>query len=730
MSTVSQALADAVQHYQAKRLQAAEHICLQILAVDPFQTEALHLLGVVALQVGQYDAAAQHIGRAIDLNESEPSYHSNLGNVLKAQGKLQKAEHCYRKALELRPDFAEVYHNLGTTLHGQGKLDAAIAAYQRATELKPDFAESYYNLGIAFQAQEKLNESIASYEQAIVWKFDLAEAHYNLGTVYQAQGNLDKAVACFRRALEINSNSADAHTNLGKIFHTQAKFEEAVASYRRARDLKPGNAIANYNLGKAFKDQGKLEEAVVCYQRALELNPEYAEAHSNLGNVYNIQKNLEEAVSCYRRALRLKPDFTEVHNNLGNALQAQGKVDEAISAYLQALELKPDYAEAHFNLGNVFREQSKLDDAVNCYRRALELKPDYPEALGNLGNTFRLQGKLEEAVECLQRVVKLNPDYADAQGNLSLLLLARGDYERGWLKYEWRWKTKQLKEPTFSQPRWDGSPLGAQTIVLHAEQGFGDTLQFIRYAALVKKRNPTATVVLKCQSQLVRLLEHCPGIDYLAGTEGDLPRFHVHCPLLSLPTVLKTTVTTIPAEVPYLSAEAALVQHWRSWFGARSGLRIGITWQGRTGPGEHLKRNIPLQLILALAEQIPGISLISLQKGATAAEFAGCNARVTVLVPGPDIDSTNGAFVDTAAIMTNLDLIISSDTAVPHLAGALGVPVWLALPFAADWRWLIGRTDSPWYPAMRLFRQKTAGDWDTVFGELAAELYKVVQRKR
>ena len=484
-------------------------------------------------------------------------------------------------------------------------------------------------------------------------------------------------------------------------------------------ELKPDFAEAHNNLGNAFKRQGKLDKAVACYRRALELKPRYAEAHYNLGLILRGQGKLDEAVACYRQALHLKTDYADAHNDTGIALQNQGNLDEAIACYRRALELKPDYAEAYNNLGAALKDQGKLDEAVTCYRRALELKSGYADAHNNLGVALVSQGKLNEAVACYRRALELNPDYADSHLNRSFLWLLTGDFEHGWPEYEWRWRTKQISPRPFQQPLWDGSSLAGKTILLHAEQGLGDAIQFVRYAPLVKQLG--GTIIVECQQPMLPLLATCPGIDRLVGQGGELPAFTTHAPLLSVPGILKTSLDTIPASVPYLFAARALVESWREKLNGVSGFKIGINWQGRAGQGSWLARNIPLQQFAALAA-IPGVRLISLQKGSGREELTQERERFPVLDLGNEVDQEAGAFMDTAAILMNLDLVITSDTAIPHLAGALGVPVWLALPFAPDWRWLLDRTDSPWYPTMRLFRQQERDNWHGVFEQIEKAL--------
>jgi hypothetical protein len=297
--------------------------------------------------------------------------------------------------------------------------------------------------------------------------------------------------------------------------------------------------------------------------------------------------------------------------------------------------------------------------------------------------------------------------------------LLLGHFDEGWREFEWRWKTGQLLSRNFPQPMWTGESLPGKTILLHAEQGLGDTIQFIRYALPVKSLG--GTVVVECQPPLKKLLRNCPGIDRLVGCGEELPTFDCHAPFLSLPRVLQTTLPTIPANVPYLLPDAALVAEWRTKLAAVSGFRIGINWHGRGGQGRFRQRDIPPHLFSSLT-QVPGVRLISLQKSHDRDEGPASNADSSIIHLGGDIDDSHGAFMDTAAIMLNLDLVITSDTAIPHLAGALGVPVWLALPHIPDWRWLLNRADSPWYPTLRIFRQNRPGNWSEVFDEIRAAL--------
>jgi tetratricopeptide (TPR) repeat protein len=689
MATISEALAIAVQHHQAGRLQAAEQIYRQVLSVEPNQADAWHLLGVVAHQMGKHEVAVGYIRRAIQLTGTEAAFHVNLGNALNSQGKLDEAIVCFRHALGLKPDFVEAHNNLGTALQDQGRLDEAAACYRRAIELDPHYAEAYNNLGSALKDKGKLVEAVDSCRQALQLKPDFAQAHYNLGLALQKQGRLDEAVACYRHTLDLTPQHADAHFDLGNALQQQGNLDEAVACYRRALELKPDFAPTHNNLGTALKKLGKLDDAIACYRRALELWPGCVEAHNNLGLVFQDRGRLDESVACYRRALQLSPGFADAYHNLGVAFQNQGKLDDAVACYRRAIELKPDLVGVHNNLGTALQDLGKLDDAMASYRRALELKPDF----------------------------------ADAHLNLALAWLLAGDWQRGWPEYQWRWRTKSLTPRCFSQPLWNGESLAGKTILFHAEQGLGDTIQFIRFASIAKQRG--GTVILECQKSLLGLLEGCPDVDQLVGQGDDLPAFDVHAPLLSLPGILKTSLETIPARIPYLLPEPAMLQEWRKKLIGFDGFKIGISWQGsRTFRGDRF-RSIPLRCFAPLA-QIPGVHLISLQKGAGSEQLA----EVRDLFPVTELGSRLQDLTDTAAVMKNLDLVITSDTAPAHLAGALGVPVWVALSFAADWRWLLDRCDSPWYPTMRLFRQKERGNWQGVFEEIKKALCQRLQASR
>jgi tetratricopeptide (TPR) repeat protein len=614
---------------------------------------------------------------------------------------------------------------LGWQYYQLGRFADAEAVYREAVRQDPGNADSWCFLGIACRAQGKLAEAASAYREALRLRPDFVEVLNNLGNVLSLQGLPAEAEGCYRQLLQIRPDYAEAHNNLGVALRNQGRLDEAMPCYREALRLRPQYADAHNNLGDVLASRDRLDEAVASYRQALQLKPDFAQAHTNLGAALGRQGQYDEAAAHHRQALAIWPGYAEAHSNLGNVLAAQGRADEAIACYREALRLKPDLVEAHFNLGIALAEQTKLDDAIVCYHQALRLKPAHVEALGSLGHALRIQGRVDEALACYDRLIERTPDEPEAHMSRALALLSLGDFEEGWREYEWRWKTRDFgDQPANSWPRWDGASLEGRTILLHAEQGLGDTLQFIRYAALTKARG--GTVIVVCQKALVPLLAGCPGIDRLIVQGEPLPPFDVQAPLLSLPAILGTTLATIPANVPYVFPRGELVERWREDLDV-PGFRVGIAWQGNPRYKADRYRSIPLAQFGVLAG-VPGVRLFSLQKGAGSEQVAGVDFAVTDL--GPRLDESSGPFLDTAAVMKNLDLVITVETALAHLAGALGVPVWLLLSAAAHFTWLLEREDCPWYPTMRLFRQAQFGQWAPVFERMARELSSLASQSR
>jgi tetratricopeptide (TPR) repeat protein len=467
--------------------------------------------------------------------------------------------------------------------------------------------------------------------------------------------------------------------------------------------------------GLGFQRLGDLAGAERVYRHILSNHPNHAEALYLLGIVVYQQGFPDDALEYLGKAVQIDGRQARFHNSLGIVCRAQGNLDEARAAYERALELRPDYADVLNNLGNVCRDQGHLEEAQAFFVRALEARPDYAEAQSNLGNVYRDQGRLRQARNCYQDAIRRKPDFADAHCHLGMLLLLCGDYQRGWEEYDWRLRCAHLTRRSFREPVWDGRLLGGQTLLVYAEQGVGDTLQFLRFLALAKERG--ARIVFECQPLLVPLLRGIAGVDELVPGGAVLPQFAFQAPLLSLPRILNIELSTLPAPAAYLAAKSELGAPWQSLLAGLTGIRVGICWQGDPAHRDDRQRSVRLEALEPLA-RLPGVCLVSLQKGAGAEQLTPWQERWQIL----DLGSRFASWADTAAALVQLDLVVSVDTAVAHLAGALGVPVWVALPFAPDWRWLLDRADSPWYPGMRLFRQPVPGDWQNVFDRIASAL--------
>lgn len=469
----------------------------------------------------------------------------------------------------------------------------------------------------------------------------------------------------------------------GNACYGEGRFAEAAARYQQVLELAPAHPESHNNLGAALTDLGRVDEAIACYLRALHLQPEYAEAHFNLGNAFRGLSHHTAALCCYQHAIELQPDRPNFYNNLGLALGKLGRLDEAEASYRNALQLAPDDPQSWTSLGLVLAELGRTDDAVACHTEAIGLRPDY----------------------------------AEAHRNRSLVLLLQGDYQQGWDDYAWRWRCADFSYMQFSQPNWDGLPAPEGTILLYSEQGYGDTFQFVRYAPQVKER--VGRVILATRRELIPLLGRCEGIDELVPLDSELPPFDVHCPLMSLPHVFGTTVETVPAEAPYLRADPQRIEMWRGRLEAWPGFRIGVCWQGSTGNQYYRQHGIPLECFAPLTG-VENVHWISLQHRVGAEQLVDSPLPLVDLSASLDVDG--GAFEDTAAVICLLDLVISFDTSVAHLAGALGKPVWIALPAVPEWRWLLNRDDSPWYPTARLFRQAEVGNWETPIAHIREAL--------
>ncbi len=514
--------------------------------------------------------------------------------------------------------------------------------------------------------------------------------------------------------IQQDSQQVEALEMLGMVYCQLGQFDRAIEHYQSFLTFTPDHASAHYNLGTAFSKVEQMDAAIEHYQAAIALDPTFYQSHYNLGNAYLAQHQTEDAIAAYRQALRLKPDHRQSLHNLGACLQNLEQFEAAAIAYQQALALKPAHAIAHNSLGEILRKLGRVDDAIERLKQAIAIDPDFAEAHNNLGVAYYYRGQFEEADNCYQNALGLDPSYANAQLNHGFLLLLKGDLQTGFRHYEQRWTGQSLTPPSFSQPQWDGSNLNGKTIFLCHEQGFGDTIQFIRYVPLVAERG--GRVIVGCSAPLMRLLKTVPGIDQVILEGEPLPPFDCYALLLSLPYLLGTTLDTIPAAIPYLTAPDL------STLNAR--LKVGMVWGGNSKNGNDRDRSMTLTDLLPLLS-LTGVEFYSLQKDRSEElqQFRERHPLIAIV----DLDEQLEDFADTAAAIAPLDLVISVDTAVAHLAGAMGKPVWILLCAVPDWRWFLDRVDSPWYPTAQLFRQRYLGDWSSVIRSVVDQLPKMIE---
>ena len=541
------------------------------------------------------------------------------------------------------------------------------------------------------------------------------ERMINEAIEHHRNSRFQQAAEGYWKVMEADPGHAQATYLLGMVMHRIGENEKAIELMSQALAFGYGGAEEYCNLGIIYNQLGRLEDVVECQKQSIARDPQYTAAYFNLGNAYRDLSQPEAAIEALQTAVAQKPDFPQAYNNLGLAQHDAGRFEDALACYDKALISKPDYTAAYLNMGNALRELGRPDAAAVSFQKAIVLDRDLFEAHNNLGNVLMEQDQLEAAAASYATAIGLKPDDPGAHKNLGIISLLQGDFETGWPEYSWRRLEDDpvFKVRNYKPPFWDGEDLTGKTIFVYPEQGLGDIIQFVRYLPMLRQRG--GRVAFDIPLPMARLMWDLDGIDVSLKDGDTLPPFDYHIPLLELPKLLGTTLDTIPAAKAYLHADKNLVEAWGERLGPKEEFRIGLVWGGSP---DHLKdrdRSIEPELFRPLVET-PGVSALSLMVGRDGEAGRVFGGAVTDLAP--DL----GDFADTAAAIANMDLVISVDTAVAHLAGALGTMVWTLLPFNSDWRWMLGRDDSPWYPSMRLFRQEKREDWEGVIERVAAEL--------
>ena len=623
----------------------------------------------------------------------------------------------FYSASQQAQDAAHLFmHGFG--LHQKGHLAPARAAYEQVLARQPRHFDALHLLGVIASQSGNPTLAVDLMGRAIEINPNNAGVYSNRGNALQELKRWDEAVSSYEKAIAINPVDADTFYNLGNALQELTRLDEAVASYRNAIAIHPNFATAFNNCGNALKDLGRLGEALAHYDKAIAISPDYAEALYNRGNVLKDCKRLGDALASYDKAIAIHPGFSKALINRGNALQEVKRWGEALASYEKAIAINSADAEALTNRGNALQELGRLEEALASYDKAIAVRPDYADAFGNRGLALQELRCLDEALASYHKAIAIRPDYAEAHWNESLCHLLRGDFQAGWPKYEERWSRENRTEQprSYPQPLWLGADdLSGKTILLYAEQGLGDALQFSRYVPRVASLG--ATVVLEAPGPLLPLFADLKGVSALVATGCQPPAFDFHCPLMSLPLAFDTRIDDIEG-VTYLRVPTDRWATWKSRIGEPGPLRVGLVWSGSTIHKNDSKRSIPLSEFKHLI--VEGPDYFCLQKEIREADYAELRSIPVVRTFESDLVD----FSDSAALVSHMDVVITVDTSVAHLAGALGKEVWILLPYVPDWRWMLDRSDSPWYDSATLFRQPKRSDWASVIDTIACALQK------
>ncbi|MEJ2626614.1 MAG: tetratricopeptide repeat protein [Pseudolabrys sp.] len=636
-------------------------------------------------------------------------------------GRLREAEKLYREVLAAQPDNFDALHLYGVLMHQRGQPVEALKLIGQALKANARAAAAHSNYGMILAALDRAAEAVESYDRAIALQPDFAGAINNRGNALRKLGRNEEAVESFERALALNPGYPEAFNNRGNALVAMQRTEEALKSYEAALAQRPTYVDALVNRAEALRLLAREDEAMASLDRALALKPDHPAALQARAKLRQTRGDTAGALTDLERLAPQKPGDADTQTGLGHLLRELGRFEEALAAYDRALALNADSVGTHNCRGNVLVELNRLDEALAAYERALAIDPDYAFALVNRGSALRYLGRADEALACFDAAIARAPDLPDAHWNKALLQLSLGDFTHGLAGYEWRWRRGIEAPRGFAQPLWQGEDIAGKTILLHAEQGLGDSIQMLRYLPLVAAKG--AKIVLELPRALLPLIGD-PAIARVSRGAA-LPPFDVHCPLMSLPLAFGTTIETIPADVPYVQVPAGRMQKWRAKLAGIPAPRVGLVWSGKADHANDHNRSIALEP-LAPVLAVPGVQFVSLQQQTREGDLAEAARRPNLT----RFDADLADFADTAAAICQLDLVIAVDTAVAHLAGALGKPVWILMSHIQDWRWFLGRDDSPWYPSARLFRQPHPGDWDSVVAVVATALGNFTETRR
>ena len=683
---------------------------------------------IKCIKQGELKEAAKIYQSLINQGTKNHIVYGNLAVIYGRENKKKEMLKLLKKSLEIKPDFADALNNLGNSQKEQGDISAAIDSYQKAIKSQPNFSDAYFNLANALKEDNDLIPAIDSYQKAIQLKPNFPEAYSNLGNAQKENNDLSTAIDSYQKAIQLKPIFPEAYNNLGHTFQLQDRYVEAIQAYQKALQFKPNFPQALTNLGTVFHQQGKLKKAYSLFEEALKQNPKSFDTHFGFANIQYNEGAIDSAIESYQKVIQLNPDFADAHNNLGNALKEQGNLSAAIDSYQKAIKLKPIFPEAINNLGAVLQQKGDFTSAINSFKLAIELNSGYPAAHYNLGNVLKDLGHFNDAIESLEQALNLQPQFPDAKYTLGHIFLLTGQYKKGLTNYEYR--SKKLK-PTLPHAKpqalkWEGESLkDKEQLLIVSEQGLGDTIQFMRYIPYLRSKGHD--VLFCAQNKLHSLIKESK-IDSKPLTQNQANLFSngKWLSLLSLPMYLNISPQDPIISKAYITINEPLTNKWKKILSQEKKPIIGINWQGNQDTEKHNLRGRSLLLeTFSLITKHNNFKLLSLQKGFGSEQLENCSFKEKFVNCQKEINSTWN-FPETAAIIANCDLVITSDTSVAHIAGGMNKLTWLLLQKIPDWRWGLKGNETSWYPSMRLFRQNVRNDWHEVMERVSIELEKII----
>ncbi len=601
------------------------------------------------------------------------------------------------------------------------------AGSHKSRPRRPDKAIDCYNRGVACHRQQNYAEAIRHYRRALELRPEWPDAMYNLACALKMQSDFQSALDLFIRLVELDPENAKACLQVGILHLERGDGAQALPMLARARQGLPDNAVVLNNLGKAYALQKMVARARRFFELAARLDPDLAEAWFNLAELYAAENRPQDAIDHYRLAIEKQPGMQAAYNNMGNMYRKMKRFQEAAGAFRKVIEHNPQLAEAHFNLGSTCLDNEQYDQAVHHLSTALRLKPGYADAWNNLALACKNMGDLDRARSYLDKALQIDANLSLAHWNRSFIYLLQGDWLNGWKDFEWRFQTPQwrtLYPHRIEGERWDGKPMPGRTLLVHDEQGLGDTLQFVRYLPLARQR--CGRLILETRRELTPLFNGLAGTDHIIIRSIDHPpkvAFDQYIPLMSLAGLLATTPDALPLDSPYIQAPADATAHWRQHL-PHGGFKVGLVWAGRPEHANDGNRSCDLKQISTLLD-LDQVQFVALQKGPAARQIKTIQNSANIIQLGEQLKD----FADTAGVLMNLDLVITVDTSVAHLAGALGRPVWVLIPYIPDWRWMMTGQRTPWYPTMSLFRQRNPKQWRAVIDDIKLSLVAAVDKR-